>query len=145
PFPTTHGLFHQPTMINNVETLVATMEAMGMGIEQWRALGTEKSPGTKLFCLSGNVARPGVYELPFGYTIRQLIKLGGGVPEGRNVQALLRGGAAGVFVGPDLLDAPLTYEDSRTHQVPLGSGVVMVFDETADLRATLYELSRFFA
>ncbi len=145
PFPTTHGLFHQPTMINNVETLVATMEAIGMGIEQWRALGTEKSPGTKLFCLSGNVARPGVYELPFGYTIRQLIELGGGVPEGRNVQAILMGGAAGVFIGPELLDMPLTYEDSRTHQVPLGSGVVMVFDETADLRPALYELSRFFA
>jgi NADH-quinone oxidoreductase subunit F len=145
PFPVTHGLFQQPTAINNVETLTAVLAAVTLGIEQWRSAGTANSPGTKLFCLSGNVVRPGLYELPFGLTIRQLIERAGGVPGGKAIQAVLMGGAAGVFIGPDKLDAPLTYEDLRSQGIPLGSGVVMVFDEDANLRQALYQLSRFFA
>jgi NADH-quinone oxidoreductase subunit F len=145
PFPTTHGLFQQPTVINNVETLVAAMAAFNMGADEWRKLGTEQSSGTKLFCLSGDVAKPGVYEMPFGITIRELIAEAGGVPDGKAIQAVLMGGAAGVFIGPDRLDTPLTYEDARANNIPLGSGVIMVFDETADLRHTLYELAHFFA
>lgn len=145
PFPTTHGLFGQPTSINNVETLVAVLAVLTQGLEAWQAIGTAKSPGSKLFCLSGHVARPGVYEIPFGKTIRDLIEMAGGVPGGKAIQAVLMGGAAGAFVKPDELDMPLTYEDARARNIPLGSGVVMVFDETADLRQTLYELSRFFA
>ncbi|MFQ5578708.1 MAG: NADH-ubiquinone oxidoreductase-F iron-sulfur binding region domain-containing protein, partial [Anaerolineae bacterium] len=144
PFPTTHGLFRQPTAINNVETLAAAMVAFDMGADEWRKPGTEQSPGTKLFCLSGDVAQPGVYELPFGVTIRELIELAGGVPDGKAIQAVLMGGAAGKFIDPDLLDMPLTYEDTRANAIPLGSGVVMVFDETADLRQTLYHLAHFF-
>lgn len=144
PFPTTHGLFGQPTAINNVETLVAALVAFEVGLERWRELGTADSPGTKLFCLSGHVARPGIYEIPFGLTIHDLIELAGGVPGGWDIQAVLMGGAAGKFIGPDELDMPLTYEDSRARNIPLGSGVVMVFDETVDLRVPLYELSRFF-
>ncbi|MFQ5418992.1 MAG: NAD(P)H-dependent oxidoreductase subunit E [Anaerolineae bacterium] len=143
PFPTTHGLFGQPTAINNVETLIAAMTAFGMGIDEWRKLGTAQSPGTKLFCLSGDVARPGVYELPFGVTVRELIELGGG-SDGRSLQAVLMGGAAGKFIGPGLLDMPLTYEDARANHIPLGSGVVMVFDEKADLRRVLYDIAHFF-
>jgi NADH-quinone oxidoreductase subunit F len=86
-----------------------------------------------------------VYERPFGLTIRQLITEAGGVPDGKAIQAVLMGGAAGVFIGPDKLDTPLTYEDARANNIPLGSGVIMVFDETADLRHTLYELAHFFA
>jgi NADH-quinone oxidoreductase subunit F len=145
PFPTTHGLFGQPTAINNVETLVAALVAFDVGLENWRELGTADSPGTKLFCLSGHVVRPGIYEIPFGATIQELIEMAGGVPGGKAIQAVLMGGAAGKFIGPEELDMPLTYEDSRTREIPLGSGVVMVFDETVDLRITLYELSRFFA
>ncbi len=145
PFPTTHGLFYQPTSINNVETLVAALVALTLGVESWKSLGTAQSPGTKLFCLSGHVAKPGVYEIPFGMTIRQLIDLAGGVPGGKGIQAVLMGGAAGVFIGPEKLEMPLTYEDARANNVPLGSGVVMVFDETADLRHTLYQLARFFS
>ena len=145
PFPTTHGLFQQPTAINNVETLVAALTAFDMGTDDWRKLGTEQSPGTKLFCLSGDIAKPGVYEMPFGLTICDLIEQAGGVPGGKAIQAVLLGGAAGVFIGPDRLDVPLTYEDTRAANIPIGSGVVMVFDETADLRQTLYQLSRFFA
>ncbi len=145
PFPTTHGLFGEPTAINNVETLVTSLTAMTIGIDEWRKHGTEQSPGTKLFCLSGHIELPGLYEVPFGTSIGELIEMAGGVPENREIQALLLGGAAGVFVSPDLLEMPLTYEDARAHNVPLGSGVVMVFDDTVDLRAPLYHLSQFFA
>ncbi len=144
PFPTTHGLFHQPTAINNVETLVAMLAAYKAGLTEWNRLGTVQSPGTKLFCLSGHVANPGVYEVAFGLTLRELIELAGGIV-GNEVQAVLLGGAAGKFVGPDLLDMPLTYEDARANGVPLGSGVVMVFNDSAEIDQTLYELSRFFA
>jgi NADH-quinone oxidoreductase subunit F len=145
PFPVTHGLFNQPTAINNVETLVGALVALEMGIEKWKSVGTASSPGTKLFCLSGNVARPGVYETPFGLTISDLIELAGGVPGGKPIRAVLMGGAAGKFVGPEALDMPLTYEDARERDIPIGSGVIQVFDETADLSAHLYELARFFA
>jgi len=145
PFPTTHGLFMQPTSINNVETLVAALVAVRLGVEQWRSLGTAESPGTKWFCLSGHVARPGAYELPFGLTLRELIDRAGGVPNGRQLQAILIGGAAGTFIGPDSLDTPLTYEDARQAGFPLGSGVVMVFDDTVDMRQVFVELARFFA
>jgi NADH-quinone oxidoreductase subunit F len=145
PFPTTNGLFDQPTAVNNVETLGAMLAALTIGQAAWNRIGSEDSPGTKLYCLSGHVAKPGVYEVPFGLTIREMINLAGGVPDGREIQAVLMGGAAGVFIGPDKLDTPLTYEDTRKAGVPMGSGVIMVFDETADLRQHMYELARFFA
>ncbi len=145
PFPTTNGLFNQPTAINNIETLVAAMAVIHMGVEAWLQLGTEESPGTKWFCLSGHLARPGLYEVPFGLTIRELIEMAGGVPGDKEIQAVLLGGAAGVFVGPGDLDMPLSYEAAKEHGVPLGSGVIQVFDETADLREVLYRLSHFFA
>ena len=145
PFPTTHGLFNQPTAINNIETFVAALALLRVGVDEWQALGTENSPGTKWFCLSGHVARPGLYEVPFGHTIRDLIEMAGGVPGDRPIQAVMMGGAAGAFISPDLLDTPLTYEDAQAAGFPIGSGVIMVFDETADLRQTMYQLSRFFA
>jgi NADH-quinone oxidoreductase subunit F len=90
------------------------------------------------------VLRPGVYEVPFGLTVRQLIQMAGGVI-GKEVQAVLLGGAAGVFIGPRRLDTPLTYEDAKAQNFPLGSGVIMVFDEAVDLREIMYMLARFFA
>jgi NADH-quinone oxidoreductase subunit F len=145
PFPVTNGLFDQPTAISNVETLAAFLAVLNIGLDTWKSVGATGSPGTKLFCLSGRVARPGVYEIPFGASIRELIEMAGGVPGGKSIQAVLMGGAAGRFIGADLLDTPLTYEATRAKNIPLGSGVVQVFDETADLRQTLYELARFFA
>jgi len=145
PFPTTHGLFQQPTVINNVETLLAALTVARIGVDEWLRFGTDESAGTKWFCLSGHVERPGLYELPFGVSIRELIQMGGGVRQGHQVQAVLVGGAAGAFIGPDKLDAPLTYEGARQFGFPLGSGVVMVFDETADMRRLLYKLGHFFA
>ncbi len=145
PFPTTHGLFNQPTAINNVETVSAVLSAINLGVEEWRKLGTEQSSGTKLFCISGHVEKPGLYEMPFGITIKELIDMAGGVPNQKDIKAALMGGAAGVFIGPDKLDTPLTYEATQTQGIPLGSGVIMVFDEDADIHQALYGLSQFFA
>jgi NADH-quinone oxidoreductase subunit F len=146
PFPTTHGLFGKPTVINNVETLCNVPYVIQHGAEDYRQLGTTKSPGTKLFCVSGDVERPGVYEVPFGVTLRHLLEeLAGGVRGGYALQAVLFGGAAGAFATPAQLDVRMTFEDLRAVGLPLGSGVVMVFDERRDLRDVLRRLARFFS
>jgi NADH-quinone oxidoreductase subunit F len=149
PFPVEVGLFGKPTAVNNVETLANVLLILGDGDgvgggARYAALGTEGSTGPKLFCLCGHVARPGVYEVPFGTTLRELLALGGGVPGDRPIRAILLGGAAGVFVGPDALDVPLTFEGTRAIGATLGSGVVMVFDETTDLVGTLRRIAAFF-
>jgi len=141
PFPTTQGLFGKPTAINNVETLCNVPLILEKGAADYRKIGTEKSPGPKLFCVSGDVAKPGLYEVPFGVTIRELLEMAGC----EAFQAVLFGGAAGAFATPDQLDVKLTFEDLRAAGLPLGSGVVMVFDETRDLRDVLARLGKFFA
>ena len=144
PFPVTHGLFGKPTGINNVETLVNVLEILRIGPAAYAALGTSDSTGPRLFCLSGHVERPGVYEYEHGVTLREVIEGAGGVPEGRGLKAVLLGGAAGGFVGPDALDVRLTFEDARAGGYTLGSGVVMVFDETTDLVDICLRIARFF-
>ena len=144
PFPVEFGLFGKPTAINNVETLANIPLILQMGGAAYAAIGTEGSTGPKLFCLSGHVERPGTYEVDFGATLRDLIDLAGGVSGGRDIRAILMGGAAGVFVGTEALDLPLTFESTRAAQVTLGSGVIMVFDETVDLVDTLSRIARFF-
>ena len=145
PFPTTHGVFGKPTVINNVETLCNVPLILSMGSVEYRKIGTEKSPGPKLFCVSGDVARPGLYEVPFGVTLRELLEMAGGVAGEKNLQAVLFGGAAGAFATSDHLDVKLTFEDLRAVGLPLGSGVVLIYDETRDMRAALKELGHFFA
>jgi len=146
PFPTTHGLFGKPTAINNVETLCNLPFIIDKGVEAYRRIGTEKSPGPKLFCVSGDVTRPGLYEVPFGVTLYHLLYyLAGGLRNHYGLQAVLFGGAAGAFATEEHLDVRLTFEDLRAAGLPLGSGVVMVFDETRDLRDVLRRLARFFA
>ena len=144
PFPVEHGLFGQPTAVNNVETLVNVPLILRMGSAAYARIGTEGSTGPKLFCLSGHVATPGVYEVVFGETLGGLLARAGGVPGGRAIQAILLGGAAGAFVGPAALDTPLTFEGTRAVGATLGSGVVMVFDETADLPDALRRIAAFF-
>jgi NADH-quinone oxidoreductase subunit F len=144
PFPVQVGLFGQPTVVNNVETLANVPLILLAGGQAYARIGTEGSTGPKLFCLSGNVARPGLYEVPFGATLGELLALGGGVADGRALQAILLGGAAGTFVGADQLAMPLTFEGTRAAGASLGSGVVMVFDETVDLRAILLRIAAFF-
>jgi NADH-quinone oxidoreductase subunit F len=144
PFPVEVGLFGKPTVVNNVETLANIPRIVTEGGEAFARIGTDGSTGPKLFCLSGHVARPGVYEVEFGATLGELIELAGGVPGGRAIRTILLGGAAGVFVGPDSLDLPLTFEATRAAGATLGSGVIMVFDETADLVDTLRRIAQFF-
>lgn len=143
PYPVTQGLFGQPTAINNVETLCAAAWILAHGVEAFGAVGTPDSPGTKLFCLSGDVVRPGTYELAFGTSMRNLLGMAGGVSG--ELQAVLLGGAAGAFAGPEVLDLPLSYEGFRQAGLPLGSGVIMVLNHERDLRQTCWHLSRFFA
>ena len=143
PFPVTHGLFGQPTVINNVETLAAVPTIVAHGAAAFRQLGTDKSPGSKLFCVSGDVAQPGLYEVAFGTTIRHLLDLAGGVRG--NLHAILFGGAAGAFATQTDLDVKLSFEDLRTAGLPLGSGVVMVFNDSRDVRDVLVRLAHFFA
>lgn len=157
PFPTTNGLFDKPTVINNVETLCNVPLIIEKGAAEYRAIGTEKSPGPKLFCVSGDVLRPGVYEVPFGVTLRELLDMAGGVVNGlshgiteengqaQGLKAVLFGGAAGAFATAEHLDVKLTFEDLRAAGLPLGSGVVMVFNQTRDLRDALKRLGKFFA
>ena len=142
PFPTTHGLFGRPTAVNNPETLLNVSEILRLGPEAYRSVGTEGSPGTKLFCLSGRIGRPGLYEAPFGTPLGELLSMAGGVQG--TLRAVLLGGAAGSFVGPDALDLPLSLEDTRAADATLGSGPVMVFDDTADMAAVVERLARFF-
>ena len=144
PFPVESGLFGKPTVINNVETLVNVLEILRIGGPAYAATGTAGSTGTRLFCLSGCVAKPGVYEVPFGATLRQLLDLAGGVAGGRPLRAILLGGAAGVFVRPDELDIPLTFEGAQAAKATLGSGVIMVFDDRVDLTDILRRIAAFF-
>jgi NADH-quinone oxidoreductase subunit F len=145
PFPATHGLFGRPTVINNVETLAKIPYIITHGAAAFHRFGTEKSTGPKLFCVSGDVARPGLYEVPFGVTIRHMVDdLAGGVVGGE-LRAILFGGAAGAFATPKDLEVRLTFEDLRAAGLPLGSGVITVFNDTRDMRDVVHRLTRFFA
>ncbi len=149
PFPTTSGLFGKPTVINNVETICNLPLIISKGSAEYRKIGTEISPGPKLFCVSGDVAKPGLYEVPFGITLRELLEMAGGLRPERSrragLQAVLFGGAAGAFATSEHLDVKLTFEDLRAAGLPLGSGVVMVFDETRSIPDVLKRLGKFFA
>jgi NADH-quinone oxidoreductase subunit F len=146
PFPSTHGLFGKPTVINNVETFCNVPLIVERGAAEYRKLGTERSPGPKLFCLSGQIQRPGLYEVPFGVTLRHLLfDLAGGLKEGRKLKAVLMGGAAGAFATEKDLDVILSFENLSAAGLPLGSGAVMVFDDSVDMRDVLKRLAHFFA
>ena len=144
PFPVERGVFGKPTGINNVETLVNVLEVLTLGGEAYAQIGTTDSTGPRLFCLSGCVERPGVYEVEHGITLRELLETAGGVRGGKELKAILLGGAAGSFVTADDLDLRLTFEDSKAAGVTLGSGVVMVFDEDVDLTDIVLRIAAFF-
>jgi len=144
PFPVQSGLFGKPTVVNNVETLMNVPHILMMGGAEFAKIGTEQSTGTRLFCVSGCVVNPGLYETPFGITARELLDMAGGVLPDNQLQTVLLGGAAGVFIRPDELDMRLTFEDTRAAKATLGSGVFMVFDDTVDLQDILRRIASFF-
>jgi NADH-quinone oxidoreductase subunit F len=144
PFPVERGLFGKPTVVNNVETLANVIPILLEGGEAFAAIGTERSTGPKLFCVSGAVGQPGTYEVPFGTTLRELLELAGGVLAGHHLRAVLLGGAAGSFITPDELDLRLTFEDAPAANATLGSGVVVAIDEKVDIRGLLMVIAAFF-
>jgi NADH-quinone oxidoreductase subunit F len=136
------GLFGKPTVENNVETLINVLDIVLEGGAVFAGIGTEGSTGTKLFCVSGDVSKPGVYEVPFGTTLRQLLDLAGGMLG--KPRAILLGGAAGSFITEENLDVPLTFEGTRAIGSTLGSGVVMVFGPQADMGDAVLRIAQFF-
>jgi NADH-quinone oxidoreductase subunit F len=143
PFPTQSGLFDSPTLINNVETLAGIPGIIRDGGDAFAKLGTAESTGLKLFCVSGNVANPGVYQVEFGVTTRELMNLAGGVQG--ELRAVLTGGAAGAYVTESQLDVPLTFEDGREAGISLGSGAIMIFNTDVDMGAITHRIAEFFA
>jgi NADH-quinone oxidoreductase subunit F len=140
PFPVNAGLFGKPTLVNNVETLANVIPIILGGGAAFARTGTEQSTGTRLFCLSGAVDRPGIYEVPFGTPLRFLLELAGA----RDFKALLLGGAAGTFLRPDEIDLPLSLEGARAANTTLGSGVIMAFDQSTDLHDVVRRIAGFF-
>jgi NADH-quinone oxidoreductase subunit F len=144
PYPVDRGLFGKPTVVNNVETLACVLEVLRQGGRRFATLGTAESTGTRLFCLSGAVERPGVYEVPLGTELGTLLELAGGVRNRRPLRAVLLGGAAGNFLGPDELDVPLSFEGARARGASLGSGAVVVCDDRTEVAKLLARIARFF-
>ena len=143
PFPTQAGVFGQPTLVNNVESLLNIPAIVLNGGAAFASIGTKESKGPKLFCVSGNVNTPGVYEVSFGATTRDLVGMAGGVDG--EVAGVLIGGAAGSFITADDFDLPLTFEDTRSHGIGLGSGVVLVFNTDTDMCDIVQRIAHFFA
>lgn len=145
PFPAIAGLYAKPTVINNVETLANIPGIMRHGVDWYRQFGTEKSAGTKVFCLSGHVNKPGNYELPLGVPMRYLIEeLGGGVPGGKRVKAVLPAGASSLMMPESQLDTPMDYESMQAAGSMLGSASFIVMDETTDIVWAAQKMTAFF-
>jgi NADH-quinone oxidoreductase subunit F len=147
PFPAAEGLYAKPTVVNNVETLTNLPPIINRGVDWYRTIGTEKSPGPKIFCLSGHVQRPGNYELPLGTTFRELIfEHGGGIPDGRSIKAILPAGASAPMLPAtdEVLDTPMDYESVPEVGSMLGSASIIVMDETVDVSWVTYKTTSFF-
>ena len=134
PFPATHGLYAAPTVVNNVETITNVPWIINNGVDWFRQFGTEKSPGFKVFAVSGHVARPGIYEAPLGITMRELLDYAGGVIGGDGtVKFWIPGGSSVPMLTADHLDTPLTYEAMAEAGTMLGTGTPMVFNSTVSV------------
>jgi len=147
PFPPSFGLYGKPTVVNNVETLANVPLIVANGVDWYRQLGTEKSPGTKIFSLSGNVLYPGNYELPLGTTFRELIFThGGGLPEGRSVKAIMPAGASSslIVATEEALDTPMDYENVPKVGAQLGSASVIVVDDSVSIAWLIDKTVHFF-
>ena len=145
PFPAEKGLWGLPTLVNNVETFSHIPFIIEKGYDEYAAIGTEGSKGTKLFCVSGNVNKGGVFELPLGVTLRELIyDVSEGMKSGYDFIGALLGGAAGTFVDSSFLDVPLAYETLKEKGATLGSGAVIIIDDKTNLKEMLSSILSFF-
>jgi NADH-quinone oxidoreductase subunit F len=147
PFPATHGLFGCPTVVNNVETLAALPWIIERGAAAYAALGTEKSKGTKLFSVSGHINRPGVYELEMGYPFKKFLEEDcGGVPNGRKLKGVIPGGGSMPVLRPEEIEKiNLDYESVQAAGSMLGSGGVIVMDDTTCMVRAAWNIARFYA
>lgn len=144
PYPAESGFRGMPTVVNNVETLATCAAILAHGSSYYRSLGTTESPGTRLFTLLGHVKSPGLVELPLGLSLRSLINdFAGGMPADSEFHFALTGGAAGTIVGPDLLDKPISH-DSWQSGVAMGSGGILIGDQSVSPVDVVYQLMRFF-
>ena len=145
PFPAIEGLFRCPTVVNNVETIANLPHILTHGVDWYRAIGTEESPGPKLFCISGHVNKPGCYELPLGVPLREIIyDAAGGVPGDRAIKAVVPGGSSAPFLSAEELDTPMSYEGLQKAGSMLGSAGIIVMDETTDMVSALLNLAKFY-
>jgi len=145
PFPAVAGLYASPTVINNVETIASVPHIVQGGVPWWRSMGTEKSPGPKIFSLSGHVNRPGQYEMPLGTTLRELLEVGGGVRDGHQLKAWTPGGSSTPMLTAAHLDAPMDFEGMIEAGSLLGTTAIMVMDETVCMVRTALRLTEFYA
>jgi len=144
PYPTTHGYHGKATLVNNVETLCLVPPIVARGSDWFRSLGTPDSPGTKVFAVTGSVNRSGAFEAPLGITLRQVIeRFGGGMRDGSRFKVALAGGAAGTFVPASLLDVPIDFSSGK-RGVTLGSGAMLILDESVPVPTVLTWLLHFF-
>ena len=131
PFPAVVGLYGGPTVINNAETLATVPHIIRMGGADYAKIGTERNGGTRLFCLSGHLEKPGVYELPMGYNLKKMIyDVGGGIPGGRKLKAVVPGGSSTPVLLPEEIDIGMDFDQVGKAGSMLGSGGVVVLDET---------------
>jgi NADH-quinone oxidoreductase subunit F len=145
PFPAVAGLYQCPTVLNNVETFCAVPEIILNGGAAFAALGTPKNGGTRLFCLSGHINKPGVYELPMGYNLLEMIeKVGGGIPGGKKLKAVIPGGSSCPILKADECDLPMDFDSLAKAKSMLGSGGVVVMDETTDMVKMALRIMHFY-
>ncbi|MCL2513972.1 MAG: NADH-quinone oxidoreductase subunit NuoF [Oscillospiraceae bacterium] len=145
PFPGVSGLYGKPTVINNVETLANVPLIINNGAEWYTGIGTEKCPGTKLYTLSGNVKNRGTYEFPMGVNLRDLIyEAGGGIENGRNLLAVQTGGASCPIINASQIDFNLDIEQAWDAGASLGSGAMLIIDDSNDMLDVLRNIQSFF-
>ena len=145
PFPAISGLFASPTIVNNVETLACVPFIFRNGAERFAEIGTERQGGTRLFCVSGHVVRPGVYEEPVSITLRELIEKAGGVRDGNKLKAVIPGGISAKILTADEIDVAMDFDSLMAAGTMAGSGGVIVMDETTSMVQALDSAARFFA
>ena len=145
PFPAIEGLYRMPTVVNNVETLAYLVPILEKGPQWFASVGTEKSKGYKIVSVSGHVKKPGNYEIPLGTTVRDLIEIAGGLRDGRKAVAVQPGGGSSAAIFEEHFDLPYDYENMTKAGSMLGSGAMVVFDDTTDFVKAAYALVRFFA
>ena len=145
PLPTAHGLFGMPTVINNLETVLNAFYILKVGVETYRQVGQRRSPGTLVFSLSGHVKRPGLYELPLGTTLRELIfDYGQGMLDDGELKAVFPGGVSSPVLGPESIDVSLDFDSMRDAESDLGSGCVIVVAEPTCMVQVTTQLAEFF-